>query len=148
MNYDFILQTLRSGRELIQSGWCQGAPARDPYGNGVSALSEEACEWCASGALGKVLSGPAAGYTSYFHRQLREKIEPVLRQYILSENLSYDRDYMNSNSRPEVGNLIDWNDHSTQTKEGVLKGFDLLIAHFEGLKNECTESTGKSSIAG
>jgi hypothetical protein len=42
---------LSSAHELVASGWCQGATARDRQGDEVDPRSGEACAWSAAGAI-------------------------------------------------------------------------------------------------
>jgi hypothetical protein len=42
---------LGSAQELVASGWCQGATARDERGEEVAPWSQDACTWSAAGAI-------------------------------------------------------------------------------------------------
>jgi hypothetical protein len=47
-------EMLADAYELVLSGWCQGAPARDEFGRPTEPASALARQWSASGALARV----------------------------------------------------------------------------------------------
>lgn len=67
-------EVMRRAAERISdpSRWCQGALARDKYGNRLSPLDPNACSWCAVGSIcrevGQNFATPSmSGYFSLFH---------------------------------------------------------------------------------
>lgn len=54
---DDTLLTLMAARMLIsdEESWTQNAPARNKFGRDVVSFSEQACSWCADGAVRAVL---------------------------------------------------------------------------------------------
>ena len=55
-----VADKLREARALIKRGWCQGVPARDAKGNHVDLYGDEACKWCAWGAVRRVTDSSIA----------------------------------------------------------------------------------------
>lgn len=47
-------QYIYEAAKIVDLGWTQGASARNIHNRPTSALNDEACSWCAIGALRKV----------------------------------------------------------------------------------------------
>ena len=47
-------QVLKNARDVIESGWCRGAYAKNKYGDSCDPLAGTAVEFCAAGALQRV----------------------------------------------------------------------------------------------
>lgn len=51
-DWHYVAGVLREAFDLVQSGaWCEGDLARDSNGESALVYEEDACEWCASGAI-------------------------------------------------------------------------------------------------
>ena len=89
--------------------WCQGAPARDDWGNEVTPGSPNACQWCLTGALWEELND---GVEDSKYVEVRDHLRYALRLH------------------PSVGKHIDptalvgWNDDPARTHEDVIAFLD------------------------
>ena len=106
------LRLLRNARELVSTGWCQGADARDPEGNAVDPWSEHAVEWSILGAIVRVLEVEA-----------EEQGEVPLDE--LASALYAIADLI------EVDSLSDWNDAAHRTQTEVIATIRAAEAVFE-----------------
>lgn len=97
------LTTLRLARALIadEKRWCRGVSARDKHGQHVSALAQEACRWCASGALVAVN---------------KDDLEPASKaldelEHVISAEIRHGLDlpmFNDTRTHAEVLALFDW----------------------------------------
>jgi hypothetical protein len=104
-----IIDTLKRARELLTKGWTKRVSARDDNRTPVSCLSEQACSWCALGAVEKSAKSAALGECDHFE-QFDETINA------LSTTLN--------------GSVIAFNDAQDRV-EPVLELFDKTIARLE-----------------
>lgn len=103
-------------RELLAdpAHWCKGPLAMDVDGHPADVHSEEACQWCMSGAFRKVLGvGLENPMPAYFrHDALRTKAEWKMAT-TLAQWLGF-------------ANPVDFNEHPKTTHGDVIKFLDRL----------------------
>ena len=86
---------------LIREGWCQGAFAANARGEAVGVEDDDACRFCALGAIDRV------AYSSNESRLASDCLERVIGC-----------------------EAAGWNDHEERTKEEVLAAFDAAARRF------------------
>ena len=109
-----IIEILKRARALIKQGWCQHTGARDENGVKVHIKSDEARFWCTTGAL--YIATKDLGDRQRTRYQLMKSVNTVWKdkpEYI--------------KRKTDLSILMAWNDMEGQTKENVLKTFDLTI---------------------
>lgn len=91
--------------ELVQRGWCKFVEARDKRGRRVSAVSERAVGWCATGAIVRAIYDVTGRETDSLYY---DPLAPALRILWLAANASDGRDipYWN-NTRPNKRPVVD-----------------------------------------
>ena len=106
-------------RRLVQSGWCQGAHARDRAGLEVSSWSEEARSWSLLGAL-----------LSSWHRQDSQDDADVVAHLADAHALGEATEVLGE----VVGTaaLDRWNDADKRTKKDVVAAMDGALRALNG----------------
>ena len=99
-------QVLKNARDVIESGWCRGAYAKNKYGDSCDPQAGAAVEFCMDGALQRVFD--AAEYEA--HHKAVILVVDTLR------------------SRFGSGVITQFNDKIAKNKDDVLKLFDNAIA--------------------
>ena len=92
------LEELKAARQLIEQGWCKGVFAQNNHYLPVDCKSEEACRFCALGALRRV--------SYWFDLRSEQALAEALGTHKIGE----------------------WNDDPARTKEDVLAVYDKAIA--------------------
>ena len=101
---DVLIEVLTEARSYIEKGWTQRSFARDEYGKPVDGRDPEACEWCAMGAIWKVV-----GYSgTEAYQEARDLIYSLV-------------DFVDFNT------VSQFNDHADTTQADVLALFDKAI---------------------
>ena len=104
-----IIEILKHARQLLKRGWCQEALAQDKDCFPCPSWSENACQWCASGAIRRAswvydgcmgLQGDSN--SEYWARSTFSRISGILCIPI-------------------------WNDDANRTQKQILKTFDRVI---------------------
>jgi hypothetical protein len=69
MDFEKTALVLRAAKSLIATPetWCRGASARNGRGNRVAVESPNAVQFCATGAVIKIVRGDAAEFFGPFH---------------------------------------------------------------------------------
>jgi hypothetical protein len=106
------LRLLRNARELILSGWCQGADGRDREGNAVDPWNQHAVEWSILGAIVQVLELEAEEHGEVPLDELASAL------YAIADLI-------------EVDSLADWNDDAQRTQAEVIEAIRAAEAVFE-----------------
>lgn len=106
------LRLLRNARELISSGWCQGADARDREGDAVDPWDEHAVQWSILGAIVRVLELEAEEHGEVPLEELASAL------YAVADLI-------------EVDSLADWNDDEQRTHAEVIETIRAAEAVFE-----------------
>ena len=106
------LRLLRNARELISSGWCQGADARDREGAAVDPWDEHAVQWSILGAIVQVLELEAEEYGEVPLEELASAL------YAIADSI-------------EADSLADWNDAAQRTQAEVIETIRAAEAVFE-----------------
>lgn len=103
-----VLVALQNGRNLVQRGWCQGAPSLDERGRVVWPMDKTACRWCLGGSIvAQDLPLPIVG-----------QVMAALWQAIPE-----------GRGKPELAtNLVFWNDRRGRTQAEVVGLYDAAIA--------------------
>lgn len=57
-----VIEVLTEARAKVAAGWCQGPPAVDARGEPAYSAGDEACAWCAWGAIIAVAFYRDVGY--------------------------------------------------------------------------------------
>jgi len=106
-------------RSLVESGWCQGAHARDGAGFEVPSWSEEARSWSLLGAL-----------LSSWHHQDSQKDANVVAHLVDAHALGEATEVLGE----VVGTaaLDRWNDATKRTKEDVVAAMDGALSALNG----------------
>ena len=73
------VDALVKGARMVESGWCRRAMARSARGYGVSFHSRDATQWCAAGAIDKVLSPIGRPLPSFCKKAREIAVEHVIR---------------------------------------------------------------------
>ena len=94
-------EVLKKALAKIEQGWVQGVFARDKDGKPTDYASDEACVWCASGAIKAVNGGVFLDAAAVF----LERVIP--RGYV---------------------DVPDWNDAPERTQAEVIEAFKKAIA--------------------
>jgi hypothetical protein len=102
---EILIQT----RERLQSGWCQGADARDESGSAVDPWSDRARSWSLLGALVAV-TDPLAPLGNARLGALRRALA-ALAEFVVEPSLA------------------DWNDADARTKENVIDVLDQALLY-------------------
>jgi hypothetical protein len=110
---------MSEARRLVESGWCQGAHARDGAGLEVPSWSEEARSWSLLGAL----------LTSWHHRDSQEDAD-VAAHLVDAHALGEATEVLGE----VVGTaaLDRWNDAATRTKTDVVAAMDGALSALSG----------------
>jgi hypothetical protein len=110
---------MSEARRLVQSGWCQGAHARDRAGLEVHSWSEEARSWSLLGAL-----------LSSWHRQDSQGDADVVAQLAEAHALGEATEVLGE----AVGTaaLDRWNDSAQRTKKDVVAVMDVALRALNG----------------
>jgi hypothetical protein len=105
---DDIVRVLTEAKKLVEAGWTKEVYARNSAGVEVPHFSDEACSFCAFGAIYRVGDK---------NLELAEECEQAINNIWFN---AYEA------SSPAL-TLGEWNDLKSTTKEDVLKFFDYAI---------------------
>jgi hypothetical protein len=106
------LQLLRDARDLVASGWCQRADARDVRGDEVDAWDDDAAVWSLLGSIVAVLERKAATTGEIPLDELSAAL------YALAGVI-------------ETDSLVAWNDAPSRSQREVLHVLDAASAAYE-----------------
>lgn len=106
-----LMKILNRSRDLINSGWCQGAQARDSKGIIARAELPGAVSFDITGALFKVTAELGCPQTDYV--AVVNDVFDLTRPYLVSQKNT---------------SMTDWNDSDGRTKEEVVNFFNIAIA--------------------
>jgi hypothetical protein len=105
-----VLEILREGRRLIETGWCQGATAKDSHDAGVDPTSPNAVQFDPLGAIERAVSNLFGGDERY-----------------LTQNF-YKAFYAFVGELHTHAAIAAWNDDPARLKEHILERFDRALA--------------------
>jgi hypothetical protein len=125
------LVLLRAAKTQLLSGWCQDDFSQDIHGAYVPSYSEDACKWCAMGALMHASYHAFAKPPAFFD----ERDPIVAARYTLIDLLDEEATKRASERARVPGDdaygLVAWNDRAGQTVGGVIGVFDAVIDQLE-----------------
>ena len=112
-----IVEVLRYAKKLIERGWCQKWSAVDHEKRPVDPWDDNACEWCATGAI------RAAAYRIDGNISEYNKTNFLTQCYIAVERATC-----------HPGRLVRWNDEPLRTQHEVLSAFSKAITREENVE--------------
>lgn len=106
------LRLLEGARELVSTGWCRGADARDSAGVELDPWQDDAVSWSLLGALVAVLEREAARSGEIPIADLGAAL------YALADLIDTD-------------SLVAWNDDARRSQPDVIRVLDAAAAAYE-----------------
>ena len=106
-----VTTALERARELVENGWCQMQPAKDAAGRSVFAHSEDAAQFCVSGAVARA--------TWPWENDDGELWEVTQKCFELLALAVREQGWNMSEHTPWQG-IIEWNDEPARTKGDVV----------------------------
>ena len=104
------LAVFRTAKNLVKRGWCQHAAARNIQNLSRDVHSEDACQWCTTGAI------DLACMKHFLSFQSNVKMWDVFKKI----NTIID--------------IVDWNDSKHRTREDIINAFYNVIHVLEKTK--------------
>ena len=100
------IEIMKSAKRYLKKGWCKYHSALDKYGNFCPSWHENACAWCATGAIRRA-SFEYNNYHEYSDQWAKIAFSKI----------------------SGIDDIAFWNDDPAQTQNKVLETFDCVINH-------------------
>lgn len=109
---------LKQARELVRNGWCQMDAAKNSHGQGVYASSDDAAQFCISGAVARA-TWPWEDDDGHLWEVTQECFKLLARAV---REQGWDM-----SEQPVWQAINEWNDEPARTKQEVVELFDRAL---------------------